>query len=64
MNRFGRNFVQTYVEFNGGGRGTNMQANSARGRPLQKNIHPPQKNIHFISEMSAQKLSLRRAYHM
>ena len=36
INRFGHNFVQNYVEFNGGGRGNKSKANGVRGRPLQK----------------------------
>ena len=36
INRFGQNFVQNYVEFNGGGRGSNSRANRVRGRPVPK----------------------------
>ena len=36
INRFGQNFVQNYVEFNGGGRGIKSKANGVRGRPLPK----------------------------
>ena len=32
INRFGQNFVQNYVEFNGGGRGINSRAYRVRGR--------------------------------
>ena len=38
INRFGQNFVQNYVEFNGGGRGIKIQANGVCGRPLQKKL--------------------------
>ena len=36
INRFGKNWVQNYVEFNGGGDELKIQANGVRGRPLQK----------------------------
>ena len=42
INRFGQNFVQNYVEYNGGGRGINSRANRVRGRPgiaLSLNCH-------------------------
>ena len=43
INRFGQNFVQNYVEFNGGGRGSKIHAISVRGRSLQKNGRPAKK---------------------
>ena len=50
INRFGQNFVQNYVEFSGGGRGSNSKANRVRGRPLQKKDTHTKKNGY--SEMS------------
>ena len=38
INRFGQNFVQNYVEFNGGGDRIKIKVNRVRGRPLQKKI--------------------------
>ena len=43
INRFGQNFVQNYVEFNGGGDGIKIKANGVRGRPLQKKYGPAKK---------------------
>ena len=48
INRFGQNFVQNYVEFNGGGRGINSKANGDRGRPLQKNLPSAKKSTLFV----------------
>ena len=47
INRFGQNFVQNCVEFDGGDRGIKIQAKCVRGRFLQKKIWPLQKNIYF-----------------
>ena len=48
INRFGQNFVQNYVEFNGGGRGIKSKANGVRGRPLQKKGHSYKKRTLFV----------------
>ena len=45
INRFGKNWVQNYVEFNGGGDELKIKANGVRGRPLQKSTGPAKKTV-------------------
>ena len=52
INRFGQNFVQIYVEFNGGGREIKIKAHRVRGTPLQKDFCPLQKNFYFSLGLS------------
>ena len=64
INRFGQNFVQNYVEFNGGGRGIKSKANGVRGRPLNNFWSP----LKFLdpSRVASQSacVRIRRAHHM
>ena len=64
INRFGQNFMQNYVEFNGGGNWIKIQANSVRGRPLQKKWRLYKKNDTFRNVCHTRELSLQRAYHI
>ena len=67
INRFGQNFVQNYVEFNGGGRGIKIKANGVRGRPLQKKGHPTKKKtlfVRFVRKPYVLGFGIWPAYHM
>ena len=55
--------MQNYIEFNGGGRGSNSKANRVRGRPLQKKA-ASEKKRYFSLRLSHHNISLQRAYHM
>ena len=55
INRFGQNFVQNYVEFNGGGRGIKIQANPVSGRPVQKKSRRGQKKSPFPFRLSTER---------
>ena len=48
INRFGQNFVQNYVEFNGGGRGIKSKANGVRGRPPTRKVYASSKGVRQI----------------
>ena len=48
INRFGQNFVQNYVEFNGGGRGSNSRAKRVCGRPVPKPSGGILENYRFV----------------
>ena len=57
INRFGQNFVQNYVEFNGGGCGINVRQNPVSWRPVQKKS--ASRDV-----CPRERLSFRRAYHL
>ena len=63
INRFGQNFVQNYVEFNGGGHGIKIKANGVRARPLQEKRHPTKKDT-FRKVCPAGGLGIWPAYHI
>ena len=63
MNRFGRDFFQNCVDFHGGDDGSRFPGHWSIWSALQKKGWPAKKR-HFSLDLSADRISLQRAYHM